>query len=128
MTGGVNVRWRTAKGDELQIIANFAAEDVPMPKVRVGNIIWASSSPSDEAVRPDQVIVRRFVIARSAPRDVTPSPFFDGIPTGCFRIHLLVQFGAGGLDGLSFVSWSSRAASFTARLLLFIGGLWRAEA
>ena len=59
VTGGVNVRWRTAKGDELQIIANFAAEDVAMPKVKVGNIVWASTSPSDEVVRPDQIIVRR---------------------------------------------------------------------
>jgi maltooligosyltrehalose trehalohydrolase len=58
-TGGVNVRWRTAKGDQLQIIANFAAEDVAMPKDKIGNIVWASSSPSDEVVRPDQIVVRR---------------------------------------------------------------------
>jgi maltooligosyltrehalose trehalohydrolase len=58
-TGGVNVRWRTAKGDELQIIANFASEDVPMPQTKIGNIVWASNSPSTDAVRPEQIILRR---------------------------------------------------------------------
>ena len=58
-TGGFSVRWRTAKGDELQIIANFGGDDVPIPKSVVGNLVWASSSPDEFVVRPDQIYVRR---------------------------------------------------------------------
>jgi maltooligosyltrehalose trehalohydrolase len=63
ITGGVNVRWRTAKGDELQIIANFGDGGVPMPVLEAGEVIWASGPPTD-AVEPHQIIVRRSASSR----------------------------------------------------------------
>ena len=57
-TGGVDVRWQTVKGDELQIIANFSAKDLQVPTVAIGELIWASMPVEEKSLRPDQIIVR----------------------------------------------------------------------
>jgi maltooligosyltrehalose trehalohydrolase len=55
---GVDVRWHTALGDELQLIANFSDETLPTPKLEDAETLWPKA-PAEKLVRPWQVIVRR---------------------------------------------------------------------
>jgi maltooligosyltrehalose trehalohydrolase len=63
-TGGLDVRWRTHSGEELQIIANFSGDDLEMPNVTVGHVLWASGPRDDKVLRPDQIYVRRTYYAK----------------------------------------------------------------
>ena len=38
--GGVDVRWQTESGDVLQIVANFAGYELPMPALVDGESLW----------------------------------------------------------------------------------------
>ena len=38
--GGVDVRWQTESGDVLQIVANFAGHELPMPALVDGESLW----------------------------------------------------------------------------------------
>jgi maltooligosyltrehalose trehalohydrolase len=58
-TGGLDVRWRTTSGEELPIIANFGTDDLPMPNVMIGQVLWSSEPRADRVLRPDQIYVRR---------------------------------------------------------------------
>ena len=54
---GIAAVWRTAQGDQLQMITHFGATDMPMPLIE-GDMIWNSNSPEPGRVlRPQQVIV-----------------------------------------------------------------------
>jgi maltooligosyltrehalose trehalohydrolase len=50
---GFDVRWQTAKGDELQIIANFGKDTLPMPRVVEREIVWSSGQRDETLLRPD---------------------------------------------------------------------------
>ena len=55
---GLNVRWRTARGDVLQIITNFGEHELPMPVVIGGKELWQSHPDAGDLLRPAQILVR----------------------------------------------------------------------
>jgi maltooligosyltrehalose trehalohydrolase len=56
--GGLDVRWKTIAGDTLQIVANFADRELPMPSLSEGETLWRLHTADSEALRPSDVIVR----------------------------------------------------------------------
>jgi maltooligosyltrehalose trehalohydrolase len=56
--GGLDVRWKTIVGDTLQIVANFADRELPMPSLSEGETLWRLHTADSEALRPSDVIVR----------------------------------------------------------------------
>jgi maltooligosyltrehalose trehalohydrolase len=57
-TGGLNVRWWTARGDVLQIITNFAEDRLPLPALIDGETLWQSRPAQNEMISASQIIVR----------------------------------------------------------------------
>ena len=56
--GGVDVRWRTEQGEVLQIVANFADHELPMPPLVEGESLWRLRGSEAEALVPGDIIVR----------------------------------------------------------------------
>ncbi|WP_245315612.1 malto-oligosyltrehalose trehalohydrolase [Bradyrhizobium yuanmingense] len=56
--GGVDVRWQTEQGDVLQIVANFADHELPMPSLVDGESLWRLHSHDAGALGPGDMIVR----------------------------------------------------------------------
>lgn len=56
--GGVDVRWRTEQGEVLQIVANFAGHELPMPPLVAGESLWRLRGSEAEALVPGDIIVR----------------------------------------------------------------------
>lgn len=56
--GGVDVRWWTEKGDVLQIVANFADHEFPVPPLVEGESLWRLRGSDAEALVPGDIIVR----------------------------------------------------------------------
>jgi maltooligosyltrehalose trehalohydrolase len=56
--GGVNVRWQTALGDDLQLIASFSDETLPLPPPDEAETLWPPDAPETHLL-PWQVVVRR---------------------------------------------------------------------
>jgi maltooligosyltrehalose trehalohydrolase len=56
--GGVDTRWRTENGDILQIVANFADRELPMPMLVAGESLWRSGAANAPALLPNDIIVR----------------------------------------------------------------------
>lgn len=57
-TGGIDVHWQTASGDVLHIVANFADNELAMPKLIPGEVLWRSRPSDSEALLPADIIVR----------------------------------------------------------------------
>jgi maltooligosyltrehalose trehalohydrolase len=57
-SGGLDVCWRTAKGDLLQIIANFSDKDFPMPTLIDGETLWPPQAAIQDMLSPARIIVR----------------------------------------------------------------------
>jgi maltooligosyltrehalose trehalohydrolase len=58
--GGINVRWRTAKGEVLQIVANFSKDALPRPPLIAGETLWDVGSVATQ-LGPAEILVRRGV-------------------------------------------------------------------
>lgn len=56
--GGVDVRWQTEQGDVLQIVANFADHELPMPSLVDGESLWRLRSHVAGGVGPGDMMVR----------------------------------------------------------------------
>jgi len=56
--GGLDVRWRTGAGDMLQIVTNFAEQDLPMPRLVDGDTLWQLRSANEGVILPSDIIVR----------------------------------------------------------------------
>ncbi|WP_404541985.1 malto-oligosyltrehalose trehalohydrolase [Bradyrhizobium sp. USDA 223] len=56
--GGVDVRWQTEQGDVLQIVANFADHELPMPSLVDGESLWRLRRHVAGALGPGDIIVR----------------------------------------------------------------------
>ncbi|WP_454648924.1 alpha-amylase family glycosyl hydrolase [Bradyrhizobium liaoningense] len=56
--GGVDVRWQTESGDVLQIVANFAGHELPMPALVDGESLWRLRPHVAGGLRPGDIIVR----------------------------------------------------------------------
>ena len=56
--GGIDIRWRTAAGASLQIIASFADIDLPMPDLMEGETLWPTNASGGQTLRPNDIIVR----------------------------------------------------------------------
>ncbi|MDF0519485.1 malto-oligosyltrehalose trehalohydrolase [Bradyrhizobium yuanmingense] len=56
--GGVDVRWQTEQGDVLQIVANFADHELPMPSLVDGESLWRLRPHVAGALGPGDMIVR----------------------------------------------------------------------
>ena len=56
--GGIDIRWRTAAGASLQIIASFADGDLPMPDLMEGETLWPMHASGGPTLRPNDIIVR----------------------------------------------------------------------
>ncbi|PSO33321.1 malto-oligosyltrehalose trehalohydrolase [Bradyrhizobium sp. MOS002] len=57
-TGGLDARWRTQKGDILQIVANFSDRELPMPALVAGENLWRLGAVDAPALLPNDIIVR----------------------------------------------------------------------
>lgn len=57
-TGGLNVCWRTANGTTLQIVANFADHELPMPGLVPGESLWRSLPADTQSLLPGDIVVR----------------------------------------------------------------------
>jgi maltooligosyltrehalose trehalohydrolase len=57
-TGGLDARWRTEKGDILQIVANFADRELPVPALIAGESLWRLRPAETRALLPGDIIVR----------------------------------------------------------------------
>nr|WP_249803030.1 malto-oligosyltrehalose trehalohydrolase [Bradyrhizobium sp. 21] len=57
-TGGLDARWRTEKGDVLQIVANFADRELPTPVLVAGESLWRLRPADSQALLPGDIIVR----------------------------------------------------------------------
>jgi maltooligosyltrehalose trehalohydrolase len=56
----IDVRWQTSLGDELQLVANFSNDALPIPPLSEGEPLWPPAAPAPENVlRPWQIICRR---------------------------------------------------------------------
>ncbi|MBW7973730.1 malto-oligosyltrehalose trehalohydrolase [Bradyrhizobium sp. BR 10289] len=56
--GGVDVRWRTAQGDTLQIAANFSERRLPMPDLTAGGCLWRGGPGDTQSLLPGDIIVQ----------------------------------------------------------------------
>lgn len=56
--GGVDVRWHTEQGDVLQIAANFADHELPMPPLVEGESLWRLRPHVAGGLGPGDMIVR----------------------------------------------------------------------
>ncbi|MBJ7407979.1 MAG: DUF3459 domain-containing protein [Bradyrhizobium sp.] len=56
--GGVDVRWQTESGDVLQIVANFAGYELPMPALVDGESLWRSRPDVAGGLASGDMIVR----------------------------------------------------------------------
>jgi len=56
--GGIDVRWQTARGDTLQILANFTDHRLPMPQLTAGECVWRAGPSDVEELLPGDIIVR----------------------------------------------------------------------
>lgn len=56
--GGVNVRWRASDGTILQIVANLADHELPMPQLISGEELWRLRPANADAILPSDIIVR----------------------------------------------------------------------
>ncbi len=56
--GGMDVRWQTGRGQTLQIVANFGDHPLPTPELVTGECLWLQGPADDEALLPDDIIVR----------------------------------------------------------------------
>lgn len=59
-SGGLDVRWRTANGETLQIVANFAECELPMPPPVDGIDLWRSRASSANVLVPGDIVVRLY--------------------------------------------------------------------
>jgi maltooligosyltrehalose trehalohydrolase len=57
-TGGLDIRWKTASGDTLQIVANFGDVEIPTPVLVEGENLWQSGSADGEALLTDSIVIR----------------------------------------------------------------------
>ncbi|WP_407158642.1 malto-oligosyltrehalose trehalohydrolase [Bradyrhizobium sp. STM 3557] len=57
-SGGIDVRWRTAQGDVLQIVANFSDRGLSMPPLIEGETLWPQQSVKQDMLAPACIIVR----------------------------------------------------------------------
>ncbi|MBV9460005.1 MAG: malto-oligosyltrehalose trehalohydrolase [Bradyrhizobium sp.] len=57
-TGGLDIRWRTASEDTLQIVANFGDIEIPKSVLIEGENLWQSGTAGGEALLPDSIAVR----------------------------------------------------------------------
>ena len=59
-SGGLNVQWQTAKGEVLQIIANFSAQALARPPLIKGETLWETGQMSGQLdLSPAAILVRR---------------------------------------------------------------------
>ena len=56
--GGVDVRWQTARGDTLQIVANFADHWLTMPQLTGGDCLWREGRSGAQELPPGDIVVR----------------------------------------------------------------------
>jgi maltooligosyltrehalose trehalohydrolase len=57
-SGGLDVRWRTARGDMLQIVANLSDGDLLMPALIDGATLWPQQTVKRDVMPPAHIIVR----------------------------------------------------------------------
>jgi maltooligosyltrehalose trehalohydrolase len=58
--GGLNLHWRTANGDALQIVTNFSAQALARPPLIEGEALWGSEPVGGHLyLHPAEIIVRR---------------------------------------------------------------------
>ncbi|MBR0908062.1 malto-oligosyltrehalose trehalohydrolase [Bradyrhizobium liaoningense] len=56
--GGLDVRWRTGAGDMLQILANFAEQELPLSRLIDGEALWQLRPGNAGVLLPSDIIVR----------------------------------------------------------------------
>jgi maltooligosyltrehalose trehalohydrolase len=56
--GGIDIRWRTAAGDRLQIVASFAEHGLPMPDLIPGETLWPADRPVGPDLQRNAIVVR----------------------------------------------------------------------
>ncbi len=64
-TGGLDVRWQTASGDVLQIVANFSDGDLSMPALIDGETLWPPEVTKQDVLAPADIVVRLHAKANS---------------------------------------------------------------
>jgi maltooligosyltrehalose trehalohydrolase len=57
-SGGLDVRWRTAKGDILQIVANLSDAELPMPTLIDGETLWPERAAKEDTLPPTRILVK----------------------------------------------------------------------
>jgi maltooligosyltrehalose trehalohydrolase len=58
-SGGVNVQWRTAKGEVLQIVTNFSIQALPLPPLIRGEMLWGAGQTSGRLyLSPAEILVK----------------------------------------------------------------------
>jgi maltooligosyltrehalose trehalohydrolase len=58
-SAGLDVRWRTAKGLELRILANFTSRDVAASTAFEGERVWQSAQVRGQVLGQDAIVVLR---------------------------------------------------------------------
>jgi maltooligosyltrehalose trehalohydrolase len=58
-SAGLDVRWRTAKGLELRILANFTSRDIAASTAFEGERVWQSAQVRGQVLGPDAIVVLR---------------------------------------------------------------------
>jgi maltooligosyltrehalose trehalohydrolase len=59
-SGGINVRWHTAKGDVLQIVASFSTQALPRPPLIDDEVLWGTKPGGAHLyLHPAEIIVCR---------------------------------------------------------------------
>ena len=56
---GIDVRWRTAKGNSLQVLANFGDRHLPVPAMIEGETLWPPRPVLCPNLQPLQIVVQR---------------------------------------------------------------------
>jgi maltooligosyltrehalose trehalohydrolase len=56
--GGLDVRWKTASGDTLQIVANLSDGVLPMPALIDGDTLWPLQAVKQDVLAPADIVVR----------------------------------------------------------------------
>ena len=59
LCGGLDVRWRTAKGLELRNLANFINRDIAASTAFEGERLWQSTQVRGQILGPDAIVVLR---------------------------------------------------------------------
>ena len=59
LCGGLDVRWRTAKGLELRILVNFIDRDIATSTAFDGECLWQSGLVRGHILGPDAIVVLR---------------------------------------------------------------------